>query len=74
MNVSINADGTLACPDCGWTTSPDAANPRRSLSIHASHCTGVLHDSPNVLRGGRWVPRKNGVRVWVPNDTGRTTA
>lgn len=56
------------CPDCGWTTSPDAPNHRRSLSIHATHCTGVLNESPGVLRGGRWALGPRMVRVWVPDE------
>lgn len=65
MNIDIDTDGALACPDCGWATNPDAKSPRRSLSIHATHCTGVLNESPGVLRNGAWVAR-GGIRVWEP--------
>lgn len=58
----------LACPDCGWTTHPDAPNPTHSLAIHASQCTGVRQDSPTVLRNGRWVLGPRMVRVWVPDE------
>ena len=70
MNVTLGDDGALACPDCGWTTSPDAAYPRRSLGSHIAKAHGdyLIDDSPNVLRGGRWAPGPRGVRVWVPDE------
>lgn len=66
--VALDARGALACPDCGWTTSPDAPNPRRSLEIHAAHCRREQHESPAVLRDGRWLPGRHGIRVWVPRE------
>lgn len=67
----------LACPDCDFVVPDGKARPTTSIAAHRRKAHPAddgldLNESPNVLRGGRWL-RRGLIKRWIPNPPQDTT-